>query len=216
MALLHRAELRPSKIELITGWVQAQPWFEGDADAALTSVASFRFDDPEGEVGIETLLVRAGDGPVLQVPVSYRAAALDGAEAWLIGTMQHSVLGQRWTYDATGDPAYLRAVATAALTGGSQAEQYHEVDGERIYRDPTAVVVGSGNPGAEVAALPPVGDVSTRHERGSTVVETGDLRLLVARVPGAVANDVEDASAMLSGTWTDQPDPQVLVVVLAR
>src|SRR5664279_1044907 len=44
MALLHQAELRPSKVELVEGWAQSQPWFEGDAGAGLTNVASFRFD----------------------------------------------------------------------------------------------------------------------------------------------------------------------------
>src|ERR1700710_2202585 len=101
MALLHRATLQPSKLELLQDWAPTQPWFDGDRSAELVTVAAYRFDDPEGEVGIETLLVRAGDGPVLQVPLTYRAAPLDGGDAWLIGTMQHSVLGQRWTYDGT-------------------------------------------------------------------------------------------------------------------
>jgi hypothetical protein len=48
MALLYQAELRPSKIELIKGWAPTQPWFEGSASASLTSVGSFRFDDPNG------------------------------------------------------------------------------------------------------------------------------------------------------------------------
>ena len=44
MALLHRVELRPSKIELISAWAPTQPWFVGDATAPLTNIASFRFD----------------------------------------------------------------------------------------------------------------------------------------------------------------------------
>jgi hypothetical protein len=44
------------------------------------SVSAYRFDDPAGEVGIETLLVRRGAGPVLQVPLTYRGAPLAGAE----------------------------------------------------------------------------------------------------------------------------------------
>lgn len=57
--------------------------------------ASFRYDDPEGEVGIETLIVRVADGELLHVPVTYRGAPLEGAEPWLMGTMEHSVLGSR-------------------------------------------------------------------------------------------------------------------------
>ena len=225
MALLYRAELRPSKIELVAGWAPTQPWFEGSASAGLVSVASFRFDDPEGEVGIETLLVRAGDGPVMQVPLTYRGAPLEGGDAWLIGTMQHSVLGQRWVYDAAGDPAYLTAVATAALTGGGQAEQYVDIDGELVFREPTAVVVGNGTSGMPVPALVSVDRVSMRHERGSTVVEAGDLRLVIVRALitdghpahrlSALDSADDVAPAVLTGTWSDQLEPQQLVLVLA-
>ncbi|MEE3920756.1 hypothetical protein V2I01_28660 [Micromonospora sp. BRA006-A] len=32
-------------------------WFAGEAGAPVSRVAAYRFDDPAGEVGIETLLV---------------------------------------------------------------------------------------------------------------------------------------------------------------
>ena len=229
MALVYSAEIRPSKIELITNWAPTQPWFEGDAAAGFTNVAAYRFDDPEGEVGIETLLVRVGDGPLLQVPLTYRGAPLDGADAWLITTMEHSVLGNRWVYDGTGDPAYLAAVATAALTGGHQAEVMAEDGGELTRRDPTAVVAGSGTR-SEPVEPPAVRSVSTRHEDGTTVVDAGDLTIRVPRVldggatavtgaAGATAvtsdSDSDDA-AVLRGTWPDQPDPRILAVVVAR
>ena len=44
------------------------------------------------------------------MPVTYRDAPLPGADAWLIGTMDHSVLGKRWVYDGVGDPVYLLTV----------------------------------------------------------------------------------------------------------
>lgn len=214
MALLHQAELSPSKTELIQGWAPTQPWCDAGTDATVTSVASYRFDDPDGEVGIETLLVTVGDGPVLQVPLTYRNAPLHGAEAWLIGTMQHSVLGKRWVYDAIGDPVYLAAVATAALTGGSQAELYLEVDGSRVVREPTALVTGSGMPGTPVPAL---GATSIRQESGATVVEAGGLRLVVERRIGTRAPlDADRPQAVLTGTWTDHPEPHTLVEVWTR
>ena len=40
MALLHKADMTPTKIELLSGWVPAQPWFEGEADATLSNVPS--------------------------------------------------------------------------------------------------------------------------------------------------------------------------------
>ena len=222
MALLHRAELRPSKIELLDGWVSAQPWFEGDASAGLSNVASFRFDDPEGEVGVETLLVRAGDGPILQIPLTYRNAQLAGADAWLIGTMQHSVLGKRWVYDAVGDPVYLLTVASAAVAGGRQAELFVEIDGELVQRKPTAPVVGSGTSGAPIL-LPSVDDVAVRNEDGLTVVETTSLQLVILRVPGGPAqhrpaslSGAVTAEGTLTGTWAGQSEPQPLVLAFTR
>ncbi len=62
-------------------------------------------------MGVETLLVRVGEGPVLQVPLTYRGAPLPGGESALVGTMEHSVLGPRWVYDGTGDPVYVATLA---------------------------------------------------------------------------------------------------------
>ena len=78
MALLHAASIRPTKIEMLRAWAPTQPWFTGD-DEGLEQIGAYRFDDPDGEVGIETFLVRSGDGPVLQIPVTYRGEALAGA-----------------------------------------------------------------------------------------------------------------------------------------
>lgn len=152
-------------------------------------------------MGIETLLVRAGDGPVLQIPLTYRGAPLAGAEAWLITTMTHSVLGERWVYDATGDPVYLAAVARAALTGGHEAEQFHDVDGVKVLRPSTATVSGSGEPGASVVTMPHIEAVSTEQATESTVVETDALRLVVMRLPGAEGGAAPEATAVLTGTW---------------
>ena len=38
MALRRRAELRLSKIELVSAWAPTQPWFVGDATAPLTNM----------------------------------------------------------------------------------------------------------------------------------------------------------------------------------
>jgi hypothetical protein len=193
MALLHRATLSPSKLELVAGWAPSQPWFEGDKDAPLTLVASFRFDDPDGEVGVETLLVRAGDGPVLQIPLTYRNEELPGAQAHFLGTMEHSVLGTRWTYDGLGDPVYLGELAKAILTGGSQVEQWIEIDGVMTLREPTAVVVGSGS---------------------ETEPDLGSYRVDIVRIPdAAVANAGE---LLLTGTWTGHPESVVMARAVER
>ena len=97
MALIHKATLNPTKLQLLTSWLPRQTWVTGEAD--LVQVGAYRFDDPAGVVGIETLLLQACDGLVFHVPFTYRGAPLVGAEEFLIGTTEHSVLGTRWVYD---------------------------------------------------------------------------------------------------------------------
>lgn len=214
MALLHQAELQPSKLELLGEWAPNQSWFTGDAGAAFVNVAAYRFDDPEGEVGVETILLRAGDSAIMQVPLTYRAAPLEGAEAFLIGTMHHSVLGKRWVYDAVGDPVYLQTVASATLNGGHQAELVVQTPDGQIGRAPNALVSGSGSAGVVVEA-PSVSSIAVHHDGTDTVVTADAMQVRVHRV---VANERPDDSAattaVLTGTWTDSPQERELVRVV--
>ena len=221
MALIHQATMHPSKNELLEGWAPAQPWFAGDAGEAgirFTSVASYRFDDPDGEVGIETLLVRAGAGPVLQVPVTYRDAPLEAADAFLIGTTEHSVLGTRWVYDGIGDPVYLAAAATVVLGGGRQADQYVDVDGTLVFRESSAEVTGSGTPTTVIPDLstlvvPPA--TAIHHGPTETVVDAAPLAFTLIRHPTGNRSDTSPGRReFLTGTYGDQAQPQVLLVVV--
>lgn len=204
MALLHAAEIHPSKIELLRAWAPTQPWFVGD-DLGLVAIGAYRFDDPDGEVGIETHLVRSGDGPILQIPTTYRGAPLAGADEWLIGTMQHTVLGDRWVYDACGDPVYAAALATVILGGGSEATLEREADGVRTMIEPSVRVVGSGS-SSDVGS---VGLVDVRDQDGATLVVTSVADIEVLRV-------VVDAWALggetLTGTWAGLERPTLLAV----
>src|SRR5689334_22632669 len=103
MALIHRAQLIPTKLELLDTWVRSQRWWAWD-NAEIELVGAYRFDDPVVDVGIETHLVGIGGRHTVQVPLTYRGAPLADADSALLGTMQHSVLGQRWVYDACADP----------------------------------------------------------------------------------------------------------------
>ena len=49
------ATLNPTKIELLQAWLPSQPWFEGDA-VDLAQVTRFRFVDPDGEVGLDSIV----------------------------------------------------------------------------------------------------------------------------------------------------------------
>jgi maltokinase-like protein len=148
MALLHRASISPTKLELLAGWLPGRDWYPDPTVAAdLTRVASARFDDPAGAVGVEIFVVAAGDGPPLHTPMTYREAPLDGADEWLIGTTEHSALGQRWVYDAEGDPVFVACAVEAIRTGGREAEEYFEVDGARQIREPLMSLRGTGGDG---------------------------------------------------------------------
>jgi hypothetical protein len=192
MAHLHWATLTPSKLELINAWLPTRPWSGGGVVAKL---GAYRFDDPAGEVGMEGFLLGRDDGQVLHVPLTYRAAPLAGAEQYLVGTMEHSVLGPRWVYDACGDPVWAAALATAVLTGGTQAEELLEVDGELQPRAPSATVVGSGSlTDLELGG----GDSVRAHDDGPTTVIRDDaLELVVVRVLG---HDVP-LDETLTGRW---------------
>jgi hypothetical protein len=195
MALLHDATLDPTKRELMTAWLATRPWAAGFVP--VRTIASYRFDDPAGEVGLEAALLVDDAGTVVHVPVSYRGAPLEGADAYLVGTSEHSVLGPRWVYDACGDPVWAAALATAIATGGAGAEQYFEVDGRRVMVEPRMTVQGSGSPEAAVPATGGIDDV--RDEGSTTVTRTGDVELAVVRFVGV---DL-DAEQTLTGRWGD-------------
>jgi hypothetical protein len=212
MALLHRADLTPTKLELLDLWLPTRSWYPGPVVPSCAKVGAFRFDDPAGKVGVETLLVRAGDGPVLQVPLTYREAPLAGADRWLLGTAEHSVLGTRWVYDATGDPVYAAALARTVLTGAAQAAEEFEVDGVRQARqsDVQAVAAGYGaGPVPEVTGILRVDDTDP------AVIATDAVDLTVLRVLG------DDPSAptgapTLTATWNGVAEPRLLAYATVR
>ena len=182
MALLHHATLTPSKPELIAAWLPTQAWADGLPE--LTSIGGYRLDDPAGEVGLEGILLRSEDGAVtVHVPLTYRAAPLEGAEAHLVGTLAHSVLGTRWVYDAAGDPVWAAAVTATIVEGGAGAEEYFEVDGRKEVREPKVRVAGSGDP-VERPEVVVVHEVGTAPEGQATLTgawEGGEGVLVVLR-----------------------------------
>ena len=211
MAYIHQSEITPSKLELVQHWLPTQPWFTGDI-AGLGPHAAYRFDDPDGEVGIESLLLSGADGAVVQIPLTYRGAPLAGGGQHLVGEMEHSALGHRWVYDALGDPVAVAAFATAARTGGHEAELVIEVDGVRTLREPTARVSGSGTATAPVLAGD-LGAVAVAHEDGTAVVTADGLRLVLHRFPATA--EPRDGAAAITGTWAGQDEPALLAEVTA-
>lgn len=209
MALLHRADLNPTKLELLAAWLPGRPWYQGQPGADIVRVAACRFDDPAGAVGIETMLVEAGDGMIHQVPLTYRAAPMDGGDGWLIGTTDHSVLGQRWVYDACGDLVYVAALARAILTGTGQAEEFFEADGRRERREPAMTVTGSGHD----ADVPVIGSVRRVVEADPTLIVMDALELAIVR---CLNGNTGLPGATLTGTWSGQSAPVPLAYASQR
>jgi hypothetical protein len=182
MGLVHAtATLEPSKQELLEAWLPSQPWSGGAT--TVVKVGEYRIDDPDGEVGVETILWRTPDGSIFQVPFTYRGAPLAGAEEHLVGTMEHSVLGIRYVYDGCGDPLWAAVTAAAILTGGSQSQMVIERDGRTIDVPPRVVVRGSGSPAASVPEIASVESVA--QDGPVTTVTAGGVTLSLARVIGA-------------------------------
>lgn len=205
MAIIHsNARLSPTKAEILAAWVPSQPWAAGATE--LDRIGGFRFDDPDGEVGVETHLLRAGDGRILQVPLTYRAAPLDDAEDSLVGTMEHTVLGTRWVYDACADPVYVATLVTTIATGGGAAELVDATTGATI--DAPVQVAGSGSPDAPV---PAVGRITHTSDSTATTVSAGDVEIEVLRVL-----DEQDGPSRpggtLTATWPGRTSPAVLAV----
>jgi hypothetical protein len=207
MALIHKATLRPTKLELLADWLPGRGWYTGPA-GEVTRVATFRFDDPAGAVGIETMLVRIGDGPVHQVPLTYREAPLAGGDDRLLGTAEHSVLGKRWIYDGTGDPVYAATLASAILQNTGQAEQFTQVGDRLEPREPSMTIASDVSTPAEA----PTVDAIERVVDGElTLVVTDAVELTVVRRLGAALT-----GTVLSGTWPGQETPLPLASATLR
>ncbi|MEO6091127.1 MAG: hypothetical protein ABIQ18_49295 [Umezawaea sp.] len=109
------ATLTPPFREFLPPWVARQPWYRGTSVPALRPVGFFRFEDPAGQVGLETHLVTDGSN-LYQIPLTYRGARADGLA--LVTTAEHSVLGTRWIYDGQADPLWRERVLHVVRTGG--------------------------------------------------------------------------------------------------
>ncbi|WP_028812481.1 maltokinase N-terminal cap-like domain-containing protein [Streptomyces flavidovirens] len=131
MAVIHRTTVEPTKLELLTSWLPSRPWYRGDTGAPqLAKAGGFRLDDPQGEVGIEFIVVTDTSGArpaAYLVPLTYRGAPLDGAEDALVGTMEHGVLGRRWAYDGCHDPVLVSQLL-ALIEGRAQAQDQNTSD----------------------------------------------------------------------------------------
>jgi hypothetical protein len=197
----HTATITPTKQQLVEGWAPSQPW--GRGRTIVEKIGEYRFDDPDGEVGVESMLFRCDDDAVVQVALTYRAGPLAGADDHLVGTTEHTVLGTRYVYDACADPVWAQTIATAVLTGGTQAQMYVEKDGERIDVPARVPVKGSGSAHSPVVSS--VDGVSS--DSATTVVRVDDLEIELVRLLGTDVAGAERLVGQVAG------DDVVLAVV---
>ncbi|MFD9293123.1 1,4-alpha-glucan branching protein [Streptomyces sp. NPDC060030] len=206
MAVIHRTTMEPGKLQLLAAWLPTRPWYTGTGAPELARAGGFRLDDPEGEVGMEFMVVTdtSGDAPVAyHVPVTYRGAPLDGAGEALVGTSEHGVLGRRWVYDGAQDPVLI-AQLLALLRGRAvpQAQSLSDTP------DPSVVVSEAPAGLAAVAA-----SGTTREGKHGTdivldataddevPVTLGVRRVLLPGDPGAGDDDADVLGHVTAG-WS--------------
>ena len=208
IAIIHNTTMSPGKLELLTAWLPAQPWYpETGHEPGLAKSGGFRLDDPQGEVGIEFMVVTDGSGnraTTYQVPLTYRAGALAGADGGLIGTPEHGVLGRRWIYDGVHDPVLLaQLVALIQGEAAPQAQSVSNAADSTVTGEP--VVEGSLTPArSAVAAHGPAGAELRVEIANADDAQTGELTLRINRIlqPGDGIDSNRGAGRpCLSATW---------------
>ena len=204
MAIFHRATIKPTKEDLLASWAPTQPWGP-TAGEPIDVIGSYRFDDPDGRVGMETFLFTAG-AQMFHVPLTYRDAPLVGGEAALITEMSHSVLGNRWVYDGLRDPLFVVMLASVTMTGQGEALGMAMYDG-RWYIAPSGVRIHGG--GWALERVPVDGFELTSDDATAPVLRNDRFELTLFRRP-----QLGIASAMrLTATWPGQDEPVVLATV---
>ncbi|MFH8570547.1 1,4-alpha-glucan branching protein [Streptomyces sp. NPDC017993] len=204
MAVIHRTVLKPTKLELLTAWLPTRPWYRGGAgEPELAKAGGFRLDDPQGEVGIEFIVVTDASGPrptAYMVPLTYRGAPLAGAEHALVGVMEHGVLGRRWAYDGCHDPV-LVAQLLALVEGRVQAQDQNTSDAPD--REVTRAYTGEGALATDVVAT------ATDNQEGTEVLAPHGMVLHLQRLlrPAPEGRPVppQGTSGHVAGAW-DLPD----------
>ena len=206
MSTIHASTtMAPTKLELLTDWLPRQPWYRDTGAAAqLSRAGGFRLDDPAGEVGIEFLLLTdaAGGGETTYlVPMTYRAAPLDGAADALIGTSEHGVLGTRWIYDAAHDPV---AVTQLLDFIRGRVEAQHQSRSDTL--DPS--VGRSWTSAGRLVAPEPLRVSETGSGRTTVAVERdgSPCSLELLRLPRAGA-PAEEGLGQVEADWTGLGGP---------
>ncbi|KRE61313.1 phosphotransferase [Nostocoides sp. Soil756] len=215
MAEIHTgATLTPSKLELLEAWMGGQRWYAAKGRRpVLRRLAAWRLDDPDGAVGVETLVVadEAGDETVVyQVPLTYRGEPLASADHALVGVLEHSVLGRRWVYDAPHDPVYA-TLLLELVQGRAQAASSSATDA------PEDAVAGVPQPSWDAAVRVRSSRVLTGEQSNTSVIldtddEAGHHVPLIVKV-FRMLSPGENPDVVLQGALVDAGSRRVPAVV---
>ena len=215
MSIIYRTALVPSKLELITDWLPTRTWYQATGGRpALEKAGGFRLDDPEGEVGLEFMVVTDTSGAEVtayHVPLAYRGSPLDEGEEALLGTAEHGVLGRRWVYDGTRDPVLVTQLV-ALIQGEAQAQ----AQGESHTPDQTVLARPAMDGPVEQAGLAAVdGIIGTEVQ-----VSLAPGGKLVVRVLRALAPAADKAGELgdygyVTATWRPAQDARPVRGVFA-
>jgi hypothetical protein len=207
VARFHRATITPTKGELIAAWAPMQTWGPPTVDD-FQEIGSYRFDDPDGRVGMESHLVTAG-GVLLHVPLTYRDEPLEDGDDALITEMEHSVLGKRWVYDGLRDPLCVVMLAGVTMTGQGEALGMAVYEG-RWYVAPSPVRIQGGGWGQE--RVPVDGFELVADDAAGSVLRNDGFELTVFRRPAAGVRP----PIGLTATWPGHDQPVVLAEIRVR
>lgn len=200
MAVYHLSTNTPSKADILATWVPSTPWGRPHG-AELAIVGSFHLDDPGGEVGIETHIIRAGDA-LLQVPLTYRGSPLPDAEP--IAQMEHSVLGTRFVYDGINDDCFVMVMCGLTLTGQGESLGWARHEG-RWFIAPTTIKLSHLGPRTTEPVA--VDGLRLEVDDGDTVFfRRGRLSFMIHREIRAALDD----DAGLTADWPSNSAPVLL------
>lgn len=169
MGIIYATTMEPTKTELLTAWLPSQDFFRGASTPQLETIGGFRLEDPAGEVGMEFIIAvdrQDADEVIYHLPLSYRGAALEGGDEYLLGTSEHGVLGLRYIYDGAGDPVWNKCVREL-FAGNSVPQHQNNSDTD----EPRVTVKGADNtPEASSGLIEIIRRVSAEDAEGCVVI----------------------------------------------
>jgi trehalose synthase-fused probable maltokinase len=177
-----------SVLELLAGWVPRQRWYAGKGSGApeLASLGGLLLTDhgaagAPADVDVLFLQVSTPDGvnATYQVPITVRSAPAEDLAHALVGILDVPGQPDRYVYDATHDPAYLRALLRLlAEEGEAWSGEGAALGRARAVRPPDGWASATASTWASAAAKVLGGEQSNT----SIVVDPGGAEPVIVKV----------------------------------